>query len=255
MNCPVINARREIKGSHWYKAENVINGGATGIDCEMTYGEMCFYMSTRRMDVARFQLKKPSLGPCVVYLTRLVYAGKSYKWLYNHIIAQMPFTILYRAFTRTYDILIHFGEYMSDLVVARAHKGSPINVSLPDLTLGPATDMAVIMHPGALHDSIKAFLKYLGAFNVKSLVGTGGITIPKHLATPPQEINMETTIPEAFDMETLTAEIALEKINALLKHELTVAEYIYAIEVYHVAAIETMNAIQQACANYIKNTK
>jgi hypothetical protein len=107
--CPVVAMRRTIKGADWYIREpNTISGAAQGIDCEMSYGDMCFYMTARNMDVARFELTKPDLESCLKYMQTLDYAGKDYQYLYKRIIQQIPSKmVLYYSFTKTYDLLAH----------------------------------------------------------------------------------------------------------------------------------------------------
>jgi hypothetical protein len=112
--------------------------------------------------------------------------------------------------------------------------------------------MAAMLHPASLRDTVDIFVEYINGFNAKSILKDPLPKVTPCDAKPPAELNMSTKIPGAFDMETLTASIALEKINELLRHEMTVAEYIYSIEVYHTKIIATMNDIQKICGAYVK---
>lgn len=245
--CPIVKARKEIKTAGWFvKEPNLISGSSAGIDCEMSFGDMCFYMTARKLDVARFELTRPDLSTSLEYLRRMDFAGRDYQWLYKRIIQQLPSKmILYHSFTKTYELLVHLEDYII-LKLTKNNKDSisKLNVSIPSLQLDKQIAMMVLYAPDALHNAIDAMCLYANSINIKSLTNSKHNKIINNVVTP-TPIDLTTKMPKVIDntASTISTITCMEKIKELLHHEMMVAEYIYKIEEFQAESIKVLNQL------------
>jgi hypothetical protein len=249
--CPVVAARKQIKGSSWYvKPANTISGAAQGIECEMSYGDMCFYMTARNMDVARFELVKPNLEQCLQYLQRMDFAGKDYQYLYKRIIQQIPSKMtLYYSFTKTYDLLAKLEEYLTLRLAMR--KDVKLNISIPHLQLDKHTAQMIVFAPKVLADAVDALCKFANSINIKSIVTTKYNLIVNE-AKPPKELDLTTKMPKMVD-DALDVPTCMKKIKELLEHEIRVAKYIYDIEEFQAKEIEILNQLSSLAKSMLSD--
>jgi hypothetical protein len=238
----------------------MVHGAAQGIDCEMSHGDMCFYMTARHMDVARFELTKPNLEACIEYLRRYDFAGKDYQYLYKRIIthSQPSKMILYYTFVKTYELLDHLEEY---LMLKLAAKSTVSNVSIPTLQLDTNTASMIVFSPKVLFDAVTEMCKYFNSINIKSIrcarsadsAKNADCTEPiQNKEVIPPTIDLKTKIPHTID-DVLTAETCMEKIKTLLHHEMEVAKYIYAVEEFQAKEITVMNKLSTSVKSMLSD--
>lgn len=262
--CPIINTRREIKGAHWYeKPDNLItvyreiHGSAdTPVQkCEMSYGNMCFYMSVQKMHLARFELGKPSLNDCIKYLGKIDYIGKDYRYIYKKLLKSVDHSQLYKAFIKTYNMLMEAEKLLVSFLSLRSNasnvsnvsKGiSNVSISIPTLQLDAMSDMMIMYDPNILKETVDGLVEFTNKINVDSVVKNK----PKKIvnsALCPKDISMDKKI--VYNLkDKLTVESALILIKELLDQEMEVAEYLYVVERFHADEINTMNEIQATIA-------
>jgi hypothetical protein len=77
--------------------------------------------------------------------------------------------VLYYSFTKTYDLLAHWDEYIT-LKLASKKNNKSLNVSIPTLQLDKHTAQMIVFAPKVLCKAIDEMCKFVNGINIKSLV-------------------------------------------------------------------------------------
>jgi hypothetical protein len=267
--CPIVSAIREIRGGGGdgsasaggdaggdgdgstpiyfdgaeETSERVIKvGGADS--AEIVCDHVMFYMMSRKMALARFEMAHPEPRECAKVAAEMFrgIAGEDYETAYPRIVdAAISRSHLYNQFVGLIDLIGQLDEFILARVSAAAKAGKPINVSLPNIVFLPHIDQLIIYRPDVLERAMNRIIDYMRALNINSIL-TEPVHcelehIPRFAVLAP---DMTTLIPAITGR---TTDEFLEKMHAVLKHEMRVASYVAEIEKYHCDVINHMNAV------------
>jgi hypothetical protein len=258
MTCPVVAAIREIRGAGLYKddceesPDDVIKLGGNNTDIEFVCDDMTFYMMTRRMELARFELSKPDFAQCKAKYTRMFknIVGIDYSTLYTRIINQaLKKKFLYKQFVELVELIGETEQLIEIKVNSAARRGVPINISIPDIILLPHIDQLIIYRTDILCATMNKIINYMNKINVNSLlsepVNSNIPQIKPFAVTPP---DMKTQIPE---IDATDADEFLAGMKRTLEHEMAVASYIREVEKYQCGVINHVNMAYDVCKKII----
>lgn len=257
MLCPVVRTIKEI-----YKRTNSYDGGSETEDVKLTlvggeekmpviYGDMDFYMTVRKLEVARFELGKPDIEKCTRYLLAHPFANKSYHDVYITILRASPSkSFLYRQFVDLYNMV----KTMEMTIMENIGKYKKcVNISLPSLAINGSVDVAMLYKPNILQQIAEALVDYMNELDISCIASS--VSRPgdkpsrkkfKLEAKPPTVIDMKKIVPH-ISGDSLTTTSAIEKIHEILSCEIEVANYIRQIEGYQAEIIDVMNDIFAQC--------
>lgn len=257
MTCPVVKTIKEIYGAGWHDGddteslESVIKIGGND-STEYVCGETVFYMTMRKMDLARFELKLNTFDLNFIkkkFLREYKYLmGVTYAEIYQKIIDDVLTKHLYNQFVNLIDLIAQMEEMVATMVEVLGRKGKAINISLPDIILLPNIDKLILYNPDILHYTVNKIVDYANKINIKSLISIKTIPIPHIDKFDTPAPDMKTRTPEFIPQQPSDYYDAMK---VLSKHEIIVAEYVYDIEKYHCKVINHMNFIYDLCKKII----
>lgn len=252
--CPVVKTICEIRGAGTYIDDpelhdnNVIKIGGVEFVCD----DMSFYIMSRKMRLARFELSRPSLIACEAGYSNMFrnVVGIDYATLYTRIIdSALKKKYVYYQFMQLVDLI---GE-MEQLIIARidtaGRSGQSINISLPDLFLLPHLDRCIVARPDVLAHTMDKIIEYINKINVNALLKepVRGI-VPRVAKFSCLAPDMKTVIPP---IDASSVEEFISGMHKTLEHEIVVASYIQDIEKYHCMVINHMNQVYDICKKII----
>lgn len=253
MLCPVVATINEIKGAGWYAADDsddvVVLGGSDST--QYVCDEMSFYMTTRKMDLARFELKRPSVEEYAKFYARgySEYADITYSEMYTKLIDRaLKKKLLYAQFVDLVTLISDMEDLILSRVEAAGRAGQSINVSLPDIILLPHIDSIIIYRADALEKTINKIISYINKINVNSLIKDPVAINVAHVRGFDAKMESQTVIP---GVHATTADEYLAGIKMMLEHEIKVAEYIRELEKYQCYVINHLNQVYDICKKII----
>jgi hypothetical protein len=253
MTCPVVRAIKEIRGAGLYQDENsestdrVIKIGGNNSPTELVCDEISFYIMVRKLELARFELSKPNIEDCRIKYKKMFgeVVGLDYSSLYSRLIdTVLDKSHIYRQFVELINLIGELEQTIIIVVRTVGTRGTPINMSVPDMFLHPHIDKLIIYRPDILSDTINKVIDYVNKLNINSIL-TEKITVsvapvekfkPKHLPS------MDTIINPA-ENEIPSPEKFIEVMQSILGQETEVANYIGEIEQYQCYIINRVNEI------------
>ncbi len=248
--CPVVKAIREIRGAGLCDDDDTQTVKLGGSDAQIEYvcDDVSFYITTRKMTLARFELSRPTMQECVHKYHELFRADYTdYAAIYAHIVEHaLEKKYMYRQFVQLVDLLENINQPILRRVDNLARQGKPVNISLPDIIFLPHVDQIIAYRPDILEHTINKIIDYVNRINIDSLIPSHARANIKHVGpfTAAEQLDMSISI-EPIDATT-PAEY-MEQMNALLNHEITVAKYVNGIEKYQCMVINHMNKIYDFC--------
>lgn len=259
--CPVVKAIGEIRGGGIYSDDaeetnnNLIKIGGSDSEVEFVCDDMSFYIMSRKMELARFELSKPNLAVIEAKYNAMFrdVVGIDYSALYTRIIDRaLKKKYIYDQFVQLVDLLGSMEQTIAAKVDALGRKGQPINISLPDIFLLPHVDTLIVYRPDILADTMNKIIDYVNKININALLKEPlNIHIPrveKFAGSPP---DMKTKIEPV--QSTSSPEEFLAGMHKILDQELVVAKYIQEIEKYQCEVINHVNKVYDACKKIIAN--
>lgn len=239
--CPVVRVINEIRGGGFDDDgdRGLVKLGGGGGAC-FILDDMSFYIMSRKMELARFELTKPSEAACrLKYRIMFPYAttGATYAHIMNNVFKKK---YVYDQFMQLVTLI----EKMESLIIDKISNMSAqqMNVSLPDIILLPDVDQ-FIHHPAVLCKTMNQIIDYINKIDVNSLlresVRTNIAKIECFKGDPPEMSTRFTPAQNIPDMKKM------------LDLELSVAGYVKNVEEYHCYVIDHVNEIYDACGRII----
>jgi hypothetical protein len=261
--CPVNRVIKEIRGSGMFDddaedstARVIKLGGSDGSSGEScVLDEMSFYIMSRRIALARFEISNPTVAGCEAKYKSMFHdiVGKEYKALCWHIIdTALEKKHLYNQFVRLVDLLGAVEELIIARVEALGRAGAPVNVSLPELVLFPHVDRVIVYQPAALAETINQIIRYVNKININSILKepvAGSISAVGVFSGP--ALDFSTRIEPISSAGRPTVESYMAGMRKILNQELEVAEYVRELEKYHCVIINHMNRIYDVCRQMV----
>ncbi len=267
MECPVVRTIREIRGGGLYdggdeqddntETKNVIwlrpefknhkkNKITGGNDCirSVVCDDMQFYIMSRMMSLARFELSKPD-DETIRRKSAIMFkevAGLSWDECATLLIDTAMPKHIYKQFVQLINII---GE-LEEIIVTKLRTMKQINISLPDIFLLPYIDRLIVYRPDVLCDTINAIRDYMNKLNVNSMLSEPIKTKIDNIekfdepidAKPPIQAELPRTIVEMHEM---------------LNAELLVAKYLVKVEAYQCMVINHMGIIYDRCKKIMED--
>lgn len=264
MQCPVVRTIQEIRGGNWYvddtddtatdtknviyyrpeftKNKKIINGGSETTDLKpVVCDDMQFYITSRMMSLARFELSKPddeAIGRKSAIMFKDI-VGKNKSDIVIHLIDNAMPKHIYKQFVQLINII---GD-MEDIIVIKLRTMKQINISLPDIFLLPYIDRLIVYRPDVLCDTINAVTVYMNKLNVNSMLS-------EPIKTPISSVDrFEAAEPTSAVGSELPKTI--EEMHEMLNAELEVAKYLVKVEAYQCKVINHMGLIYDRCKKII----
>jgi hypothetical protein len=241
----------EIKGSGVFKSDleytndRVVKIGGSDSNVEQVCDNIQFYIMTRMLDMARFELSCPNLDQCHAKSIRMFddIAGKSYAQVYDILMTKC------NKLSKQFDGLIKVMDEFEKHLLSKISKLAEINISLPDIVFIPDTEI-LIYRPDILKYTMDKIINYVNSINVNSILCT------------PVVSNIE-PVPEfkvnALSWDTLiehpsgqTSDEYISSMQKSLNSEMIVAEYANSVEKYQADVINHMNAVYDILKKIIK---
>lgn len=252
--CPVVRVIRDIRGGGIYvddseeSAERVIKLGGSENTTEFIFDDMSFYIMSRKMELARFELSKPTLVACENKYKSMFrdMVDIDYTSLYTRIIDRaFKKKYIYQQFVQLIDLLSELEELILARVDNMGRTNQPINISLPDMFLLPHVDQLIIYRPDILANTMNQIINYINRININALLKEPlrdtVSPVEPFSSTPP---NMNTRIEK---ISANSVESYLTGMKNILAQELEVALYIREIEGYQCKVINHVNKVYDIC--------
>jgi hypothetical protein len=238
--CPVVKIIKEYQGADEESSARVIKlGGSDGP--EQVFDDISFYMMSRKMELARFELGRPSLAECEAKYHKMFHDSiGDYAELYPRMIDRaMTRGHIYTQFTRLVNLLGQLEELIVARVESVARAGGPVNVSLPDIFLMPHVDQLIIYRPDVLRATMNNIIGYVNRVDIGSIMRT-----PVRASIPLVE-PFTGVLPAGKITPTraTTPEEYLTEMKKILDCESEIVDYISRVEEYQVRVINHVNMV------------
>ncbi len=263
-SCPIITTIHEIRGAGIYADDQeestdrlikVIRadtrGASSAQQIEYVMADVSFYMMSRKLELARFEVSNPTLTACKLKHKKMFSSiiGLTNAELCTYIIDKaLNKKYLYTQFTRLVDLIGDIEGLIIDQVDALGRDGRQINVSLPNITFLPHIDQLIIYNPTALEQTTNKIIDYINKLNVNSILAAPIVT--KLRPVPPfrPTVPLDSISQWADDLApTDTVSGYLLDMKKMMSREMLVATYVNEIEKYHCDVINHMTAIYLTC--------
>jgi hypothetical protein len=251
MTCPVVETIQQIYGSGAFEDEDDVGTVKLGgSDVEYVMNEMGYYMMLRRIELARFELSKPTPEACAAKYKKMFsgMVGMTYSQLRVRLIDDVLGPHMYNQFIKIVDLI---GQ-LEELIVARADTyaktGRAVNISLPDIIWSPHIDRLIMYDPSALEYAMGRLVDYMNKLNVNSMLKT---PISARIPPPPK---MATTAALSDTAQTIVGGprvCTLDAMKEVLEQEMEVAQYVREIEKYHCRVLAYSGTIYDFCASIV----
>lgn len=251
--CPVVRTIKEIRGSGMYEdggeetSANVVKLGGDS-STEYVSDDMTFYMISRKMEFARFELANPDDAACKSKYARMFsnVAGRSYGQVYADIIGMgVKKKFMYKQFVGIIELIGDMEQKIELRVCKEASSGRHVNVSLPDIILLPHIDKLIMYRADVLEDTINKIISYVNKINVNSLL------VEPVTCDLPKVQKFDITAPNMSKIITADTSLMLDKMRSVLDQEMEVADYIHKMEKYHCIVINHLNMVYEVCKKII----
>lgn len=258
--CPVVRAIHEIRGGGIYSddAESdptflIKLGGGNGQ--EILCDHVSFYIMTRKMELARFELGRPDTAACAQKCVRMFghIAGQTYSHICTELINKMPSKkYIYDQFTQLLNMVTEI-EYTFCAHVSKISAGDVLNVSLPDINMPVDADELIVYRPDVLREMINKLVNYINGLNINSIISE---PVSSNIKLMPifdgQKPDMTQRAVALVESKHDSAEEYLTLMNQFLTEEMTVAQYVLALEKYQCTALNCMNEMYSICKKIIE---
>lgn len=246
MTCPVVKAISEIRGAGLFiddDTSSIIKLGGNQSNCEIVFDDMLFYMNSRKLELARFELSKPSMSDCETKAKKF-YGGITYSELYSKLIDTVfKKKYMYEQFVRLVDLISDMEKLIEKKVEYISGMGKPLNITIPDIILLPHIDKLIIYRPDVLNNTTNKIIDYVNKININTIIDN------------PVRINVKPV--DKFVMRDMNTEIPnitgrnpdeiLKSMHQSLEHELNVCKYLHEIEKYQCNVINRLNDVFDVC--------
>jgi hypothetical protein len=194
---------------------------------QVSYGDMAFLATVKKIDLARFMLRPRTLQECIDRFPSPPYTD--YFDYYKAIALSPSKALLYMQFSQTYDFICAQEKYATEKL-ARDEDGK-ISATLTSFRMPFAP--YIMLSCVALGAAVNRFIEHVNTVMGKKI---------EPLATFSHKFPSG-TFPKIPD--TLTAESALGYLQDYQRAELEVIDYVHECEKYQVAAAAKMDEIKK----------
>src|ERR1700744_2611681 len=248
--CPVANVIKDIYGAGWDDDDSARLIKLGGSDTEIVCDDVSWYIMSRKIELARFELSAPDFAACELKYEKMFsrLAGMKYSAAYIVIMdSALQKKYLHEQFTRLIDLLAEMEQIISTRIATLARANAQINISLPDIFLLSNVDKIILYRPDLIAGVINKIIDYANGFQINAiLTSPAGAKIPSVEQFKPPGIDLHASIP--LSPRTHTADEYIIFMKKILEHECVIADYIRDIEKYHCIIINHMNKIYEWCA-------
>lgn len=251
MSCPVVRVIKEIKGSGIFKSDleytndRVVKIGGNDSNIEQVCDNIQFYIMTRMLDMARFELSRPNLEQCRNKSSKMFdeIAGKTFAQVYDILMTKC--NKLSKQFSGLIKIMDDFERHL----LVKISKLREINITLPDIVFIPDTEI-LIYRPDILKYTMDKIINYVNTINVNPILCThvvSNIKLVPEFKIAPLDWNMIVEQPSGK-----TSEEYIASMQKSLDSEMIVAEYANSVEKYQADIINHMNDVYDVLKKIIK---
>jgi hypothetical protein len=265
-SCPVLMAITEIRGGGLYgddaeltDARVVRLGGHSGKEYVMDNAP--FYIMSRKIELARFELTRPDLQSCARKYKFMFgfMEGQTNGSVYNKLIENiLGKRFMYEQYIQLVDLLGQLDDLILAKVLYMSNKGTPINISLPDIFMSPHVNQVILYRPDVLERSINDMIDYVNKININSLLSKPmniHISHVKKIDAVCPDMNAKIHTDSHTQSHIDTPEQYIAEMKRLLAIEIDIAMYISAIEKYHSDVINHVNKIYDACGQMVDDLR
>lgn len=246
MSCPVRRVIAEVRGAGLNESGAVKIGGSES-SCTIVCDSMDFYITSRKMDFARFELMNPDIDACARKCDSM-FVG-TYAELYRHLIDKVIDRHLYTQFTQLIKLIGDMESVIISKIAIAARTNAAINVTLPNILLLPHIDSVILYRPDLLCLTVNKIIDYMNKINVNVILRSPLIIKIDRVPMPnirPIDMSREIERPVAG-----SAHEYLVGIKRSLDMELEVAAYAQDVEKYHCEIIARLNIVFDYCKKII----
>ncbi len=258
--CPVVEAIHTIRGGGIYvddmesSSEGLVKLG--GQDNEYVMNDISYYIISRKIELARFELSKPTAAACKIKYKKMFtsVAGLSHSGLLKYIIDNaLNKRYVYEQFTNIIDLIGRIEELIIDLADHLARANKSINVSLPDIIFHPNIDKLIMYDPSALEQAMNKIIDYVNKINVNSIIKNPVTARISRVAAfrPPTALDPNTQIYRPDISSFMTPDEYLTAMKKVLEQEVHVAMYAGEIEKYQCNVVNHMGQAYDFCASLV----
>lgn len=253
--CPVVKAIQDIRGGNIFDDESdndLIKLGGNENCQEIVYDDSLYYLMSRKIELARFELTRPNLDQCRNKFGKMFenIRGKTYRQIYNDFISQVSNKIyLYDQFANLIRLILNMEKLVAEKIIQLSRqKNINMNVSLSSIHMSPDMNIIILYNPDILCNVTNIIIDYINKLNINNLLVDPLIIKVSYIdkCTAQLDMNKKITIPEAY-----TAVDYLNKIKNVLNQELEVINYIKDVEKYQCMAINHINQVYDICKKII----
>jgi hypothetical protein len=213
-SCPCRKTIDEIYGGYeFFNDTTVVVGGA-----DIVLEDSIFYISKRKLELARLKIS----GDVNKFY------DENYKWMenktnydiYKNMLKQLhSIKILYDIFTEVINKIDKVEYYMC------INRKKNTNVSLPEFTISPIIDGAILVRPDLIYQTICKIISFV-------------TTIHKVEIKP---ISKFDKILPTVSINDFTKSI--DNMENMLNQEIKIADFVLSVEKYHIEVINKLNEI------------
>lgn len=256
--CPATAAIDEIRtGGYYFDADNSPNSDKNNIvklggynnngnnnEVLRVCDETSHFQSAEKMKLARFKMSHPNDTMVSDFYEKNYarFAGADYNKLYIIIIDIITKNnYLYNQFVKVINSIGVLEEKIRDKIHKLKSTKSKINVSLPDAIFHPHVDHIIKYRADVLLSEANKIIDYFNKLNINVLLKV------------PQNTNIKKLTLPKFNPPVMTTIVSDKSMDSILRHLLTVCQYVAEIEKFHCNVINHFGELINLCDNLILN--
>lgn len=258
MTCPVVLAINEIRGGGIYDdtAENdcLIKIGGSDSLHQYVCDNMSFYIMTRKLDLARFELSMPDQSACEKKYHDMFndIIDLDYSQVYQKLISgTVKKKFLYNQFIQMVEVISLLENTLDSKIEKMCKLGKPINVSIPDITFLPNIDELIMYRPDILTITTNKIIDYINNLNINSILKSPITSKVDRVPAFAGDVPVMTNKINVEAGKGQTNKDILLSMHAILSRELVVAEHVRNVEKYHCIVINYLNKVYDICRQII----
>lgn len=255
--CPLVQAVNVIRGGGLFiddleESDNTvvkIGGGDTEFICDDT----TYYINTRLIELARFEISRPDLIQCRRKFQRMFAWITTREDVYKKIIDESQIKgLIYQQFINLVELLDKLDSFILAKVTEVGRTGRNLNITVPDILFAPNIDIQIIYNPSLMRATINNILEYMRRLNINALLRENVSETFELLPEFSPVHDLTEMAPHGIAVST---EEYINLMHKMLDFEMETAKYVQEMESYYRDAINITHKVFKYVQKIMENVK
>lgn len=246
MTCPVVQTIAEIRGGFMNEEDEGRTIRLGGGDCEYVMDEVSYFITTRKLKLARFKMSGETAEASRMF-ARELYEFVSdramtldYKKIFPMYYKLFYEGFMYKQYVKVVDMIGELQKVLQKKLLF--HKN--LNISIPSIAFSPNIDQ-ILEDPRVLTKRTNEIIDYVNGFNLNSIL--------KEPITKKIERIGEFTEQRPDETFSVPAVDSITVLDTIMHHETIIADYMQKLERYHCDVINRLNEMFEICKKIIES--